>query len=400
MDIRYLHIFRKNTNAIIHWLSIVLLIMSGILVPGLWLKLAQQPPTSSSLPSQQPSSSASSSTSATLTPTPTPTLTPTSTLSPTPTTRELGAQPLEELAQTIMVPVYLQQEERIETVPLEAYVRGVLAAEMPALFEIEALKAQAIAARTYIVKRAMQRNFADMPAAAGAAWVTDTVEHQAYLTKQQMLEQWGEASFAAHFEKLTRAVLETAGIVLTYKGELIDAAYFSTSNGFTENAEEVWSNEVPYLRSVPSPWDAALSPRYKQVTSMSVSEFYQRLQLNGNGEGGNAGVKLPILSILEHTSGQRVKMLRVGDKRFSGKEIREMLELPSSDFQFMLTPQRIEFTTYGYGHGVGLSQYGAQGMALAGKSAEQILHYFYQDVNIESLPWTHESLADLVKKSQ
>lgn len=151
--------------------------------------------------------------------------------------------PLSESEAQPVIPVWLSHEQRIEMVALEDYVRGVVAAEMPMDFELEALKAQAIAARTYVIRRLIKGDYSDM--GVGNAVVTDTVQHQAYINELPMNQ----------IEKLNRAVEETAGLIATYNGEPIEALYFSTSNGYTENAEDYFTTAIPYLRSVPSPWD-------------------------------------------------------------------------------------------------------------------------------------------------
>ncbi|MDT9725973.1 stage II sporulation protein D [Xylanibacillus composti] len=295
----------------------------------------------------------------------------------------LGWQPspstaLQESVQTWMVPVYRSQTGEVEEVTLEAYVRGVVAAEMPVTFELEALKAQAIAARTYLVKRVAAGNFDDVPK---GAWVTDTVQHQAYTDLESLREQWGWLRYGANLDKLNRAVNETRGLVATFEGEPIEASFFSTSNGYTENSEEYWQAYVPYLRSVPSPWDELVSPRYKQETSMTYEELFRKLGISGvQPASANASAET-----LSYTSGGRIKEIRIAGKPFTGREVRELLGLPSSHFTLTRESDRVVITSYGYGHGVGMSQYGAQGMAEEGKTAEQILRYYYSGIDLESI---------------
>lgn len=288
------------------------------------------------------------------------------------------------------VPVYLTKEERVEHVPLEAYVRGVVAAEMPPEFELEAMKAQAIAARTYIVRRLAERDFSQVP--VQEAWVTDSVVHQAYLTIDQLKKRWGKDQFPAYWQKWTDAVRETAGLIATYEGEPILAAYFSTSNGYTENSEEYWQRKIPYLRSVPSPWDKQLSPRYQQTVTLGIDEFKEKLGLSDaiNISGEDA------YKVLEKTAGGRVKTARIGNQVLSGREIREKLELPSTHFSLRFTDQHVEVTTYGYGHGIGMSQYGAQGMALEGYKADEILKYFYTGIEIKRVDQVSIDLSNVL----
>ena len=178
-------------------------------------------------------------------------------------------------------------------------------------------------------------------------------------------------------DKIRKAVRETKGQVLTYQDEPITAAFFSTSNGYTENAEDYWQNPVPYLQSVESPWDKQ-SPRYENVQRVPVTEVERIL-----------GVSLPSQeagTITERTEGGRVAAFQIGGKTFHGREIREKLQLDSSDFQVERQGEELHFRTKGWGHGVGMSQYGAEGMAKEGKSYEDILSHYYKGVTISSFP--------------
>lgn len=285
---------------------------------------------------------------------------------------------LEMEEDTMNIPVYLSQEKEIVSIPLEAYVSGVVAAEMPPDFHLEALKAQAIAARTYIVHRIWKQDFSNVP--VQGAWVTDTVTHQAYLTPNKMIEDWGIWKTALFLEKIYQAVNETKGKIMTYDGQPIDATFFSTSNGYTENSEDYWSQEIPYLRSVPSPWDVQLSPKYEQTVSFPIETFYQKLGVKNIPVSSGSSLSI---QVLERTEGNRIKTLQIGQQLFSGRDIREKLGLPSTHFEWMLKDNKVEITSYGYGHGVGMSQYGAQGMALEGYTAEQIVTYYYQDIRLQ-----------------
>jgi stage II sporulation protein D len=284
----------------------------------------------------------------------------------------------------LSVSVYLSQQKKTAVYPLETYVRGVLAAEMPAAFELEALKAQAIASRTYIYKRLVGTTPRNLTASnAGgqalnstASLVTDTVAHQAFLTDDKLKQIWGAAEFDRRIAKIERAVTETEGIVVTFAGQPIDASFFSTSNGRTENSEDYWTNTVPYLRSVSSPWDKAVSPKFKQVLNIRRSAFIQALGLPN---------KSIAVSKISYTSGRRVQAITIGTKSFTGREVREKLRLPSTTFKLKPIDDSIQVTTYGYGHGIGMSQYGAQGMALAGYKADQILRHYYTGVALEKI---------------
>lgn len=277
-------------------------------------------------------------------------------------------------SQQPIVYVYREQKKQIEQVPLEKYIEGVVSAEMPAEFELEALKAQAMAARTYLVKRLYEKRFTDVPK---GAQVTDTVQHQAYLDEEQRKARWGD-QYEWKSQRIHKAVSETAGIVLTYEGKPIDATFFSTSNGFTENANEYWDKQIPYLKSVASPWDVD-SPRYEEKVTLPLAEVEQKLGVKLTTQASNKG---NIYQVLTRTTGNRVGKLRIGGKEFTGRDIREKLGLNSASFTMQLVNGQVVITTKGYGHGVGMSQWGANGMAKRGNSAEQIVKYFYQGISL------------------
>lgn len=286
----------------------------------------------------------------------------------------------EKLQQPPLIPVFLSREEQIINVPLEQYVRGVLAAEMPIEFELEAMKAQAMAARTYIVRRLLDQDDTHVP--VKGALVTDTVMHQAYVTEEQLRKNWG-TQYDVNLEKVTKAVQDTKGFILTYEGKPINATFFSTSNGYTENSEEYWQEHIPYLRSVPSPWDIAISPKYKSTTTLDARGVFRSLGLSHAVAAVSSGRSS--MKVMEETEGHRIKKIQIGGKLFSGREMREKLGLPSSHFTWKWVGNQIEFTTLGYGHGVGMSQWGANGMAKEGQTAEQIVKHYYSGIDIQKI---------------
>lgn len=288
----------------------------------------------------------------------------------------------------VIVHVYLTKEKRIENVPLETYVRGVVAAEMPIDFELEALKAQAIAARTYIVRRLMQGEDSDM--SVKGADVSDTIRHQVYTPLAKLEAQWPKAQRKANMAKLGKVIDETRGLVITYEGEPIEAVFFSTSNGYTENSEDYWTQQIPYLRSVESPWDKTISPKYKETVSLKLSEFHKKLGVKRKGFAKSS------IRIIERTEGDRISKIRIGDKLFTGREVREKLELASSQFTWSVKGDYITITTYGYGHGVGMSQWGANGMAKEGAGAASILAHYYSSTAVEQ---ASKLSAQLAKRS-
>ncbi|WP_440113561.1 stage II sporulation protein D [Paenibacillus sp. QZ-Y1] len=275
------------------------------------------------------------------------------------------------------VRVYLSATGTTMNLPLEEYVVGVVAAEMPAEFRLEALKAQAIAARTFIVRRLAANDTSGVP--SGAADVTDTVSHQVFIPPDQVKDDWTRLGKAKEWEKLQQAVRESRDAIMTYQGKAITASFFSTSNGYTENAEDVWGNPVPYLKSVDSPWDKSLAPGFKQTITMKRSEIFQKLNVDSvpvtTQNGGSW------MEVLSTTKGHRIKEVQIAGEMFSGPEVRKLLGLRSSQFSWKTVRDQVEITTYGYGHGVGMSQWGANGMAQEGHTATQILKHYYTGIS-------------------
>lgn len=245
-------------------------------------------------------------------------------------------------------------------------------------FELEALKAQSLAARTYIVYHMLhQKN-------VGESHVTDTTADQVYKNEDELRELWG-ANYNQNMEKLTKAVMDTNGEIITNNHAPIFPAFFSTSNGYTENSEDYWKDELPHLRSVPSPWDKE-SPQFLNQETFTIKEIENAL-----------GIELPKENSfpieVTRTEGKRVKQLVLADYEFTGREIREKLALKSSDFTIEQNNDHLIFTTKGYGHGIGMSQYGANGMAKEGKTYEEIVKYYYQDIEISTITETAPTLV-------
>ncbi|CDO05041.1 stage II sporulation protein D [Oceanobacillus picturae] len=295
------------------------------------------------------------------------------------TSQEKKAEESVELESSpFSVAVMRSNLEKVDNVPLETYVAGVVASEMPVEFEMEALKAQALAARTYIVNYKLHGDITE------EADVTDTVQHQVYKDEAELQKQFGD-EYQEKMNKIKEAVNATKGEVLTYKKELITPAFFSTSNGYTENSEDYWKDELPYLRSVESHWDEN-TPKFLDQQTYSIDQVEQAL-----------ATKLPsdkALSIeITRTDGQRVQELTINGDAFSGREVREKLELRSSDFTIEQKDDHLIFTTKGYGHGIGMSQYGANGMAEEGKTYKDIVNHYYKDVEISTVTDTAPALV-------
>ncbi|MBU8881078.1 stage II sporulation protein D [Bacillus sp. FJAT-29790] len=270
----------------------------------------------------------------------------------------------------VEVSVYRMAKKQLEKLPLEKYLVGVVASEMPSDFEKEALKAQALTARTYIVSQMLNENKEKLPE---GALVSDTELHQVYKNDEELKQIFG-SDYNLAIKKITEAVNETSGQIITYDGSPITATFFSTSNGFTENSEAIWASAYPYLKSVESPWDTK-SPKFGGQKVFTVSEFEKKL-----------GVKLPnnstIGNVTERTAGKRVGKVEINGTVVEGKDIREKLGLKSTDFTWERKGDNIVINTKGYGHGVGMSQYGANGMAAEGKNYKEIIAHYYKGVEI------------------
>lgn len=269
---------------------------------------------------------------------------------------------------TFEVSIKRSETGEVETVPLEEYVLSVVASEMPIDFAEEALKAQSVAARTYIVQYLLQQN----PDAETI--ITDTTEHQVYKNAAELQLAWGE-DYHWKRQKIEQAVEATKGEIITYDEIPITPTFFSMSNGYTENAEDYWGTALPYLKKVESKWEEEL-PNFTEQTVFTIDEVNQKLGLTLQSSG-------TVAISITRTSSERVKAVDIDNTTLSGKEVREKLGLRSSDFTITQKNDHLLFTTKGYGHGVGMSQYGANEMALHGSSYDDILFYYYQDVEIK-----------------
>lgn len=266
----------------------------------------------------------------------------------------------EELPTGIVVTLY-RYNGTIEQIALEDYVVGVVGAEMPALFNIEALKAQSIAARTYALKRITENKA-----------INDSNANQIYKDTSQLQALWG-ANYNTYYNKIKSAASSTKDEYIAYNNYYIDALYFSTSNGKTEDPIYVWGNSFPYLKSVDSHWDLDTST-YLRNTTKSFEEASKIL--------GFDITKDTTIEIVSKTTGDRVNEISINNNIYSGIDIRDLFGLRSSDFDIDLTDNNINFVTRGYGHGVGMSQYGANGMAKEGYTYKQILNHYYPNTEI------------------
>ncbi len=269
----------------------------------------------------------------------------------------------------LRIPVLLE-ESSLRFLETEEYVLAVVLAEMPVNFEFEALKAQAVAARTCALQ--CTREGTKHP---GGAVCTDPKCCQSYLQPSDYLTAGGSQEAV---DKLLRAVRETAGQVLTYDGELIQATYFSCSGGQTEDAVAVWGTEVPYLVSVSSPGEEA-APVFTSTVTFSDVEFAAHLgrDLKGSCESW--------LGSVSYTRGGSVATMVIAGKTYTGTQLRQLLDIPSAAFQMTAQGAHITVTTTGKGHRVGMSQYGADAMARTGSAYDAILAHYYPGTRIDKV---------------
>lgn len=260
--------------------------------------------------------------------------------------------------------INIYKVSNIDKAKLENYVIGVVAAEMPATFSIEALKAQAVAARTFAYKKIINNklNFDNLEIDRG----------QAYITNEEMKKNWG-SKYNEYYKKISSAVLSTKEEIITYNDEAINAYYFSLSNGKTENSSSVFG-EQKYLVSVDSPWDKDNSS-YNKSVSISLDDFKNKLSINED-------IKI---NDIKRSNTNHVEKITINNKEYDGVQFRKLLNLRSTDFEIILNNNQVTINTKGYGHGVGMSQYGANSMALNGKTYEQIIKYYYKDVKISKI---------------
>lgn len=258
---------------------------------------------------------------------------------------------------------------RIDDVRLEDYVVGVVAGEMPASFEIEALKAQSVASRSYVLKKINDNSNNDYD-------VVDTTSNQVYLDDDQLQEKWG-SNYSKYINKIREAVKNTAYLYLDYNGEVVNAMFFSTSNGYTEDCSLVFSSDVPYLKSVDSSWDSEVSITFKYSVDFSLQEFYDKLGIEYSDN--------LVISEVVRSSSNRVVSLKINGISFKGRDVYSKLGIRSLDFDISKVGSNVIINTKGYGHGVGMSQYGALGMAKAGYDYKEILAHYYIGTNLKKM---------------
>ena len=266
----------------------------------------------------------------------------------------------------ILIPVLMENGAETQ-MDLEEYLRGVVLAEMPIDFELDALKAQAVVSRTYALRR-----LTNGTKHSRGTVCTNSACCQGYISEEDYRSRGGAAT---DLIKVSQAVQATAGEVLVYKGNLIDATYFSCSGGRTEDAKAVWGSDVPYLQATDSPGEeSATYHTDNAVFTKEQVEMALSLELSGDPDDWFA--------VLELTDGNGVERIDICGHVFTGVEVRKALGLRSAAFTVETTEDIVTFHTKGYGHRVGMSQYGADAMAVAGNTYDQILAHYYQGTQL------------------
>jgi len=262
----------------------------------------------------------------------------------------------------------IDSENNVKSLDFNTYLIGVLLAEVPASFETEALKAQAVVARTYALRAITQHSKHE-----GADVCTDSACCQGYLEQQAYLDMGGTNE---KINKMKQAVNETDDLVLTYDAQLIQATYFSASGGSTEDAVAVWGTDVPYLRATQSPGEEHATYHTDEVV-YPLETFQNLLSLDKSIQPE------ALLGPVTYTAGGGVNTMYLGGKQFTGTQLRSLLNLRSTDFEMKITGAGVAITTHGYGHRVGMSQYGADAIEKDGENYQQILSHYYAGTKLQ-----------------
>ena len=257
--------------------------------------------------------------------------------------------------------ITINKNEEYIKLDLEEYIIGVVAGEMPASFEMEALKAQAVASRTYAIYKTLNNSEMNV-----------TTDDQVYITIGDMKIKW-ENDFDTYYEKVKKAVLSTKNVIMKQNDKVFKSFYFSMSNGYTEDSALVFGESN--LKSVSSPWDNESLNKFIVETAFTKEELISLLNIKNINK----------IEILERDKTNRVSKILVNEKTYTGIEFRKLLNLRSTDFIIEEKNNEYIVTTKGYGHGVGMSQYGANGMAKENYTYEEILKYYYNNIEITKI---------------
>lgn len=260
------------------------------------------------------------------------------------------------------------------SIPEDKFIFSTVATEVPANFRDEAIKAQMVAAYTYFKNLQAKQKVHISDELKGADFAVDSSKCKYFATDEKIHEKWGN-NFDFYNDKFQRLLNEVFGQTLKYNGEYIEAMYHAISSGQTESIEDVFGGNNPYLKPVPSPGDT-LADGYLTEKTLSIEETSEILKAKFPGEALDTNC-VKSMCIAEKNDSGLIKKVSVGTKTFTGREIRELFSLRSSNFDIEITPDNVRFKVRGYGHGVGLSQYGAEYMAKQGADYKEILAWYY-----------------------
>jgi stage II sporulation protein D len=293
----------------------------------------------------------------------------------------ISEEPVEVTENINTIKVYNPYNNSVEEMDIETYVKGVVSAEMPAEFHIEALKAQAVAARTYATSRSIKYpsghpDHPDAPICRG-------IHCQAYLSLEELRQINGESWVENYWAKIEEAVDSTKGLLIYYNGEIVEPLYHSTSGGMTEDAVNVYATDTPYLKSVISPYEEE-APRYKATINLTGEEFIAKITSKYPDAKITKNDFYDQIKLIEKTESGRIKKIAIGKQIVDGREFRDLFSLNSTNFTITYDKKLniIEIVTYGFGHGVGMSQWGANGMAKKGSDFIDILSHYYTGIEI------------------
>lgn len=287
-----------------------------------------------------------------------------------------------DITEPDLIKVYNLKTNDVMVIDFEEYLKGVVASEMPAEFNIEALKAQVITARTYLLYR-LKKYPDGQPEHMDASVCTGT-HCQVWSSKEELIAAHEEGWYDEYWGKIEEAVKSTRGQILTYDGKIIEPLFHSTSGGRTENSEDVFSASVPYLRSVESPYESE-APKLHDSVKITVTDFISKVEsvygdLDISQENLDEKIQLG-----EVSEGGKIKTIFIDNTEITGREMRSLFNLNSTNFSFIQSGNEIEIVTTGYGHGVGMSQWGADGMANEGFNYKEILKHYYTGIEIVSM---------------
>lgn len=281
-------------------------------------------------------------------------------------------------------------KNKIIEMPFEEYIVGVVAAEMPVKFDMEALKAQAITARTYAAAKMFSYGGKGCVRHPGADVCSDT-HCQAWISKEDRFKYWKPAEAVANWNKIVKAVVDTKDLIISYNGKLATGVkYFSTSDGKTENSIYAFGYAEPYLVSVDSPYEEE-APSFKSQVVMSKNDFISRMEKINPQLNLTSNKLASQIKVLDFTEGGRVKTIKIGGKTFSGIDIRWAMSLKSADFNIIIDKKNVTFNVKGFGHGVGLSQWGANEMGKRGIKYDAIIKHYFKGTEINKIESVFEN---------